>query len=703
MATWFTFIIAIIITIFKQVLGSGVFELDLHQFQNNRGLLANGVACSPACRTFFRVCLKNYQTVVSPGDCYFGSVVTPVLGTNSFSVMEDGTFTKPIRLPLTHFAWPGSFSLIIEAWFSPSADLPEADTNNPALLISYFAIQRKLEVGDEWSQDVQSVRQTELRYSYRFICHANYYGDSCSKICAPRDDRFGHYTCNPDGQISCLPGWKGQYCEEPICLEGCSKLNGNCSRPGQCVCREGWQGTFCNECKRHPSCKHGTCQQPWQCTCKEGWGGLLCDQDLNYCTHHKPCRNGATCMNTGQGSYTCTCQPGFTGDKCDSEVRECDSQPCRNGGQCLDLENGYRCACPQGFEGTHCEHRMLTCADSPCFHGKCRERDNGRSYMCECPGGFTGLNCEKKVDKCTSLPCTNGGRCVIHGTTRWCSCRSGFTGPRCEININECSMNPCANGASCMDRINDYTCICPLGYTGRNCDKPTDSCASKPCLNGGTCTNGAKGQPADCTCSAHFSGTQCQYYDVPLLTPPSPSPSPVRETQDRLNWAAICLGVGLVVLLVLICMVAMVLRHIQQQRKREQDSETMNNLSHFQKENLISDLQLKNTNKKVVLDLEVDCLREKSQNHKHINYHLDNKTFKEYKDEPSQEDKDENCKKTIEEKMPLSRKYSERPECRIATICSPRDSIYQSVFVIAEEKNECVIATEVKIIFSHFL
>lgn len=89
-----------------------------------------------------------------------------------------------------------------------------ADINNPALLISYFSIQRKLEVGNEWSQDVQSGGQTELRYSYRFICIENYYGDSCSKICAPRDDRFGHYTCNPEGQISCLPGWKGEYCEE---------------------------------------------------------------------------------------------------------------------------------------------------------------------------------------------------------------------------------------------------------------------------------------------------------------------------------------------------------------------------------------------------------------------------------------------------------------------------------------------------------
>lgn len=130
-------------------------------------------------------------------------------------------------------------------------------------------------------------------------------------------------------------------------------------------CREGWQGVFCDVCKLHPSCKHGTCTEPWECACKEGWGGILCDQggltfplwkqnhfrdkqaenreyngalsslDLNYCTHHKPCANGATCMNTGQGSYTCACLPGFTGVNCDSEVRECDRRPCRNGGNCL--------------------------------------------------------------------------------------------------------------------------------------------------------------------------------------------------------------------------------------------------------------------------------------------------------------------------------------------------------------------------------
>lgn len=56
--------------------------------------------------------------------------------------------------------------------------------------------------------------------------------------------------------------------------------------------------------------------------------------DLNYCTHHKPCMNGATCSNTGQGSYTCSCRPGFTGASCETQVNECAGNPCRNGGSC---------------------------------------------------------------------------------------------------------------------------------------------------------------------------------------------------------------------------------------------------------------------------------------------------------------------------------------------------------------------------------
>ncbi|XP_071225479.1 delta-like protein 4 [Salvelinus alpinus] len=699
MATWFTFTIAFSTTVLTQVFGSGVFEIDLHEFKNSKGLLENGNSCRLNCRTFFRVCLKNYQAVVSPGDCIFGNALTPVLGTNSFSAMDGGAFSRPIRLPF-NFGWPGSFSLIIEAWYSSSTDLP-VDTSNPEMLISFFSIQRQLGVGTAWSLDVQSARQTEIRYSYRFICNDNYYGESCSKICTPRDDRFGHYTCDRDGQLSCLPGWKGEYCEEPICLVGCSEGNGNCSRPGECVCREGWQGPFCDECKKYPACKHGTCQQPWQCNCKEGWGGLFCDQDLNFCTHHQPCVNGATCMNTGQGSYTCTCPPGFTGVNCELELQECDSDPCRNGGLCTNLDVGYRCSCPQGFEGSHCEHSLLTCADSPCFHGgQCHQKDNGHSYICECPPGYTGLNCEKRVDKCTSLPCANGGLCLIHGGVRLCSCRSGFTGQRCEININECAGNPCTNGGTCLDRINDYTCACPPGYAGRNCDRSLDECSIRHCLNGGLCTGGGGGPgkpPATCICPAGFTGSRCQFFAVTL---PVGGERINGEGQDGFQWAAVSLAVGLVALLVLLCMVGLALRHIHRQTGRDRgDGETMNNLSDVQRDNLIPASQLKNTNQKV--GLEVDCESEKS-NFIHKNYQLDsysNAKSKELKDDTSQEDKRKShviYDKCLEEKIPLSRMYSEKSECRISTICSPRDSqIYQSVFVIGEERRACVIATEV--------
>lgn len=684
MAVWFTSVFIISVSLLTQVLGTGVFEVDFHHFQNTNGLLANGLSCGKSgCRTFFTVCLKNFQTVVSPGKCLFGRATTPVLGTDSFSIQQNAR----LRLPL-NFTWPGAFSLVVEAWHSPATAQP-GDTTNPEFLISSFTIQKQLGIGHEWSQEAQSGTQAELRYSYRFICNENYYGDTCSKICTPRDDRFGHYTCKPDGQIACRPGWKGEYCQEPVCLEGCNERNGNCTAPGECRCREGWQGLFCDVCKLHPSCKHGTCTEPWQCTCREGWGGIFCDQDLNYCTHHKPCANGATCLNTGQGSYTCTCLPGFTGVNCDAEVRQCDGQPCRNGGHCLDSVDGYMCVCPQGYEGAHCEHKKLTCADKPCFHkGKCKEEDNEHSYICECPAGYTGLNCEKKMDRCTSLQCTNGGHCVIHGNLRVCSCRAGFTGPRCEININDCARSPCANGSTCIDRINDYTCTCAPGYTGRHCDRPTEHCGLKPCLNGGTCTTGAKGQHS-CVCPTNYSGPQCQTYE-----PNEPNPQKDWQSSDKLTMAAVGVGVCLVVVAVFLCMVFIGLRH-KRHRTEHQKSETINNLSKVdhQKENLISTVELKNTNKKV--ELEVDCTREKS-NHKHINhYHPEYKTSMGYKDQLSYLDKEENCEKTLEDKHHFRKMYRERPECRISTICTSRDSMYQSVFVMAEEKNECIIATEV--------
>lgn len=252
----------------------------------------------------------------------------------------------------------------------------------------------------------------------------------------------------------------------------------------------------------------------------------------------------------------------------------------------------------------------------------------------------------------TSLSTPAGGLCLIHGSMRVCSCRAGFTGQRCEININECAGNPCLNSGTCQDRINDYTCVCPAGYGGRNCDRILDGCPL-PCLNGGRCTagGGPDGPPAACACAAGFTGPQCDTFTAVT------SPMTEGEKEGGFQWAAVSLAVGLVALLVLLCMVGLALRHIHRQVQRERaETETMNNLSSVQRDNLIPASQLKNTNQKV--SLEVDCDMEKS-NFIHKNYHLDsyNSNSKEFKDEKSQEDKSLIYDKCLEDKMPLNRMY----------------------------------------------
>lgn len=91
---------------------------------NVNGELLNGVCCDGArntadrkctrdeCDTFFKVCLKEYQSRVSAaGPCSFGMGSTPVLGGNTFSFKSSVRNDKSrIILPFS-FAWPVSWTL----------------------------------------------------------------------------------------------------------------------------------------------------------------------------------------------------------------------------------------------------------------------------------------------------------------------------------------------------------------------------------------------------------------------------------------------------------------------------------------------------------------------------------------------------------------------------------------------------------------
>ncbi|XP_077468446.1 delta-like protein C isoform X2 [Stigmatopora argus] len=489
---------------------SGVFELKIESLTGAGGQ-----------DVFFRVCLKHAQEVIDPEPpCTYGTMISNILPADPASL--EGS--EPLRVPF-HFKWPGTFSLILEARNAESlesAGLESAEKQNN--LISRVATGRQLRVGEDWSQDVHFGQRGHLRYSYRAVCDQHYHGDACAAYCRPRNDTFGHFTCQRDGRRQCLDGWDGEYCAQPICASGCSAEHGFCQAPGECACHQGWRGERCDQCERHPGCLHGTCQQPWQCHCQEGWGGLYCDQDLNYCTNHKPCQNGASCTNTGQGSYTCACRPGFSGKDCQTEDKACDSAPCRNGGRCQDSPSGYVCTCPLGFSGPDCAAgAALTCADRPCFNRGVCVTGTAAGYTCRCPTGYAGSNCEMKDSPCNSAPCANGGQCVELGAGAvTCRCRPGFAGPLCESNVDECAGNPCRNGGTCADGVADFTCTCALGFAGKDCSLRSNPCERFPCRNGGRCFAHFSGPV--CQCPPDFMGARCEYGAEPRETASAPAP-----------------------------------------------------------------------------------------------------------------------------------------------------------------------------------
>ncbi|XP_061429566.1 protein jagged-1-like [Lethenteron reissneri] len=541
---------------------AGNFEVRLLSLRNPRGQLATGrccdgargdtpegARCQDACDTYLRACLREYlewrDVAVAPGPCAYGTAASRVLAGDSAELSRRSKAGK-MAIPFD-FAWPTSFTLILEAWDYDNDTAQDAGSELIERVV-YGGALAPLAADSAGSATWRTVRHVgtaaSIVFQLRVRCQPRYHGAACTRFCRPRDDHFGHFACDAAGNKACLHGWMGPECDQAICKPGCDPEHGFCQQPAECRCHYGWRGALCDSCVAYPGCRHGSCRgRPWTCDCDTNWGGLLCDKDLNVCAN-RPCLNGGSCLNAEPNKHRCTCPPGFTGPNCESGDGRCQPNPCGNGGECRALPSGgFECVCRPEWTGSTCMIDADECAAGPCVHAKrCRNLLGG--FYCSCLPGWTGRHCDTALDVCgvtaptvavtvavtvvvtvTVVPPKRtegpggGGRaaarvCGEHGAcvggpdgAYTCRCQAGYTGEHCQHNMDECAGVSCGAGGTCVDGVASFQCICPSGWEGELCQHDVDECGSRPCLNGGRCRDLAN--DFACECQGGWKGRTC--------------------------------------------------------------------------------------------------------------------------------------------------------------------------------------------------
>lgn len=100
------------------------------------------------------------------------------------------------------------------------------------------------------------------------------------------------------------------------------------------------------------------------CKCERGFYGKYCEHQYNYCLQNPCSKTGSTNCLPDIGSFICKCKKGYTGKRCENNY--CLTNPCQNGGNCMDLFNNTQCACPKNRNGKFCE--ITPKYDSLLFH-----------------------------------------------------------------------------------------------------------------------------------------------------------------------------------------------------------------------------------------------------------------------------------------------------------------------------------------------
>uniref|UniRef100_A0A8C3R7U3 Stabilin 2 n=1 Tax=Cyanoderma ruficeps TaxID=181631 RepID=A0A8C3R7U3_9PASS len=177
-----------------------------------------------------------------------------------------------------------------------------------------------------------------------------------------------------------------------------------------------------------------------RCTCLSGYKGLRCDQPIAECEALRCPANSRCAASGEDGrQLQCTCLPNFHGDSTQCQpVNLCSKKVCDPNADCVYLgPNQHKCTCREGYTGDG--QICLPIDPCQAAHGSCPAQSSlciydgpGKSH-CECKEHYTnfvpGKGCSMK-DICeTNNTCHKKAKCLTVAPGQIaCTCKEGSVG-----------------------------------------------------------------------------------------------------------------------------------------------------------------------------------------------------------------------------------------------------------------------------------